>query len=124
MSFTLVSASHMTQAGFKVLFAENLTIIKSPNSKIIGRIPKIRSLYRIRNPSPPSQSHMVCTAVMAISDVIELCPKKQFKKHATGKTIEPHIKQTLSLLNTIAKRNTPVRTGMQGITLISNVMQT
>lgn len=75
MAFTLVSVSRMTRAGYKLLFIKELAVIKSPKSKIIGRVPELRGLYRIRDVAKPrnapqkSPEHSANVAAMSINDL-------------------------------------------------------
>ena len=47
MAFTLISVTRMTKAGLSCTMKGKTCTITSPSNKVIGRVPKIRGLYRV-----------------------------------------------------------------------------
>ena len=66
MAFTLISVSCVDRAGFSLLIKDGTCTIRSPSSKIIGRIPESRGLYRVFDVQLKVQ-HTAYTAVKQIS---------------------------------------------------------
>jgi hypothetical protein len=63
MAFTLVSVSCVDRAGFSLLIKGGTCEIRTSASKVIGRIPQIRGLYRITDTK--SSPHSINTANVA-----------------------------------------------------------
>jgi hypothetical protein len=54
MAFTLISVSCVDRAGFSLSIKGGICEIRTATSKIIGRIPQIRGLYRISDTNSPT----------------------------------------------------------------------
>ena len=71
MAFTLISVSCVDRAGFSIFIKEGVCEIRTSTSKIIGRIPQIRGLYRVtdtKSPSRMTHSANVSDKQMSISE--------------------------------------------------------
>ena len=66
MAFTLISVSCVDRAGFSLFIKGGYCTIRDPNSKVIGRIPEVRGLYRVTD-TISQFSHIANTAVKQIS---------------------------------------------------------
>ena len=73
MAFTLVSVSCVDRAGFSLIIGGGICEIKTTKSKVIGRIPQIRGLYRIQDSKSlsPQSTQSASLAVKQMS-IIEL----------------------------------------------------
>ena len=67
MAFTLISVSCVDRAGFSLFIKGGICEIRSTASKIIGRIPQVRGLYRISDTK--ASSHTTHTANVAIKQI-------------------------------------------------------
>lgn len=68
MAFTLISVSCVDQAGFSLVIGGGICEIRTSRSKVIGRIPQIRGLYRVHDAKSSSQrTHTANLAVKQIS---------------------------------------------------------
>ena len=68
MAFTLISVSCVDRAGFFLVIGGGICEIKTSKSKIIGRIPQVRGLYRV-NDSKPSSPHSTHSANLATKEM-------------------------------------------------------
>jgi hypothetical protein len=72
MAFTLISVSCIDRAGFALHIENCICSISTPTSRIIGRIPLIRGLYRVpQGPMLPPRSHVatLATRLMSITEL-------------------------------------------------------
>jgi len=89
MAFTLISVSCVDRAGFSLFIKGGTCEIRTSSSKVIGRIPQIRGLYRVTDTkSPPRTIHSanVCKMVekgMVIGIDLDMSSKAEFCETVT-----------------------------------------
>ena len=73
MAFTLISVSSVDRAGFLLVIGGGICEIKTSKSRVIGRIPQIRGLYRVYDAKPPfshpTHSANIATKEMSINEL-------------------------------------------------------
>ena len=67
MAFTLISMSCVDRAGFSLLIKGGVCEIRTSASKVIGRIPQIRGLYRVTDAKSPHSSNTANVAIRELS---------------------------------------------------------